>query len=147
MIHLSIIIPIYNEFAYLEQFTNRLLKSFENENVEYILVNDGSTDGSREWLNNFVQKKSNGEIKYIDLKKNTGKGNALHEGIKIAIGEYILFQDADLELDTNDSLEMYNFVKNKKNVNCLFGSRYLSGKLKKNNNYLNEFIGKFNQLK
>ena len=146
MTHLSIIVPVYNEFAYLEQFTKKLLNSFANENVEYILVNDGSTDGSREWLNNFIKKKSNKAIKFIDLKKNIGKGNALHEGIKIAVGQYILFQDADLELDTNDSLEMYNFVKNKKNVNCLFGNRYLSGKLKKNNNYLNEFIGKFNSF-
>ena len=71
----------------------------------------------------------------------------MHAGIKKANGKYILFQDADLELDTNDSLEMFNLVKKDKNIKCIFGTRYLSGKLKKNNNnYLNEFVGKFNSI-
>ena len=137
---------MYNEILHLENFTDNLLNSFENENVEYIFINDGSTDGSSEFLKNFIKKTLKNKIILIDLKKNIGKGNALHLGIKKAIGEYILFQDADLELDTNDSLEMYNLVKKDKNIECIFGSRYLSGKLKKNNNYLNEFVGKFNSI-
>ena len=54
---LSIIIPVYNEFPYLEKFTKSLTDTFEDENVEYIFVNDGSNDGSGEWLSNYINKK------------------------------------------------------------------------------------------
>jgi glycosyltransferase involved in cell wall biosynthesis len=143
---LSIIIPVYNEINYLEEFTNNLIFSFGKENVEYIFVNDGSDDGSKEWLIHFQKKKITNNIIFINFDNNKGKGRALHAGIKAAKGEYVLFQDADLELDPKDSLEMYNIIIKDDNIDCLFGSRYLSGKLKKNNNYLNEFIGKFNSF-
>ena len=146
MTDISILIPVFNEITYLPDFTKRLLESFEKENAEYIFINDGSNDGSKEWLNKFKDTKVKNNIQYIDLDKNMGKGYALQKGLKIAKGKYILFQDADLELDTNDSLEMFNIVKNNNNIKCLFGSRYLSGKLKKNKNYLNEFFGKFNSF-
>ncbi|MDC0195167.1 glycosyltransferase family 2 protein [Alphaproteobacteria bacterium] len=142
---LSILIPVYNEINFLELFTNKLVSVFKNTNTEYIFIDDGSTDGSKEWLVNYLNK-SLLDVQLIDLKKNYGKGYALHEGIKIAKGDYLLFQDADLELDPNDSLEMFNIILNDQSINCVFGSRYLSGKLKKNKNYLNEFIGKMNSL-
>ena len=47
---LSIIIPVYNEVRYLNNFSQRLFESFSKENVEYIFINDGSDDGSQEWL-------------------------------------------------------------------------------------------------
>ncbi len=143
---LSILIPVFNEMYCLEEFCKRLLDTFERTSAEYIFINDGSTDGSKEWLLNFSKKTYNNDIKVINIEKNIGKGNALHNGMKEASGDYFLFQDADLELDTNDSMEMFNIITNDKSISCLFGSRYLSGKLKKNNNYLNEFIGKFNSL-
>ena len=146
MLKLSIIIPVFNEINFLEKFTQKLFNSFKNEMVEYIFVDDGSSDGTSEWLLNFCNNKLSKNCKLLTLKNNIGKGNALHEGIKIAKGEFVLFQDADLELDTNDSLEMLKIISGDATINCLFGSRYLSGKLKKNNNYLNEFIGKFNSL-
>ena len=146
MYQLSILVPIYNEISSLEKFTNNLISIFENENVEYIFINDGSTDGSKEFLQKLVKKTQKNNIKFIDLRDNIGKGHALHNGIKESEGDYTLFQDADLELDPRDSLEMFNIIKNDKNIECIFGSRYLSGKLKKNNNYLNEIVVKFNSL-
>jgi len=146
LLDLSILIPVFNEINYLDEFTKRLLNSFEDQDAEYIFINDGSSDGSREWLINFSHKSFKNKIKFINIDYNTGKGNALHKGIEIAKGNYVLFLDADLELDTNDSLEMYNIIKKQNNIQCLFGSRYLSGKLKKNNNYLNEFVGKLNSF-
>ena len=146
MITLSVIIPVFNEEDTLKVFVERLFASFIKINTEYIFINDGSTDKSSEILNNVCNKDDINSCKLINLTKNSGKGNAIHEGLKIANGQYILFQDADLELDTNDSLEMLNMVTDNPSINCLFGSRYLSGKLKKNNNYLNEFVGKFNSF-
>ena len=146
MLKLSIVIPVYNEINCLEQFTKKLLESFKNEMVEYIFVDDGSSDGSSDWLLIFCNNKLNKNCNLVALKKNIGKGNALHQGINIANGQFVLFQDADLELDTNDSLEMFKLITSDSAINCLFGSRNLSGKLKKNNNYLHAFIGKFNSL-
>ena len=143
---LSIIIPVFNEISYIKEFTNNLKNTFINENVEYIFVDDGSNDGSKEWLENYLKKQPKENNKFISLSKNIGKGNALHEGLKIFKGDYILFQDADLELDTKDSLEMYRIIKNDKKINCLFGSRYLTGKLKSNKNFINEFIVRINSL-
>ena len=146
MLKLSIIIPVYNEINCLEQFTKNLFESFKNEMVEYIFVDDGSYDGSSDWLFNFCNKKLNKYCKLISLTKNIGKGNAFHKGISIANGQFVLFQDADLELDTNDSLEMLKVISNSSTMNCLFGSRYLSGNFKNSNNYLYEFVGKFNSF-
>ena len=143
---LSIIIPVFNEIECIKEFTNNLNNTFINENVEYIFINDGSDDGSKEWLEEYIKKQPAENNKFISLPKNTGKGNALHEGLKISKGDYILFQDADLELDTKDSLEMYKIIKNDKKIKCLFGSRYLTGKLKSNKNFINEFIVRINSL-
>ena len=104
---LSIIIPVFNEINFIEEFTHNIKKTFINENVEYIFINDGSNDGSGEWLENYIKKQPEKNNKFVNLKKNTGKGNALKQGLEICTGDYILFQDSDLELDTKDSLEMY----------------------------------------
>ena len=109
-LNLSIVIPVYNEIKYLKRFTQNLTDAFKNENVEYIFVNDGSEDGSEEWLSNYIKEIKNKNItnfKYINLNKNKGKGFALRKGSKISTGDYILYQDSDLELDPRDSLEMY----------------------------------------
>ncbi len=143
---LSIIIPVFNEIRYIEEFTNNLKDTFTNENVEYIFINDGSNDGSKEWLENFLKKEPKENNILINLKKNIGKGNALHEGLKICKGDYILFQDSDLELDSKDSFEMYQIIKKDKTIKCVFGSRYLSGKLKRNKNFVNQFVGRINSF-
>ena len=143
---LSILIPVFNEINYLRDFTDQLKNSFIDEDVEYIFINDGSTDGSREWLEEYLKTQAKENNRLINIEKNTGKGNAIHEGIKICKGDNVLFQDSDLELDTNDSFEMYKIIKSDNNIECLFGSRYLSGKLKRNINFINAFIGKINSL-
>ena len=146
MLKLSIIVPVFNEIQYLDTFTNRLFNTFKDENIEYIFINDGSNDGSKEKLETIIKNFKDKNILLINVKNNIGKGNALQQGIKVSTGTHMLFQDADLELDTRDSLEMFKIIKNDKNIACVFGSRYLSGKLKKNNNYLNEVVVKFNSL-
>ena len=53
---LSIIIPVFNEMSYIEEFTDNLKNTFINENVEYIFINDGSNDGSEKWIENYIKK-------------------------------------------------------------------------------------------
>ena len=147
---LSIIIPVYNEINCLERFTNNLMDSFNDQNAEYIFVNDGSTDGSTEWLinykKNYLSKHPNTNFILINLKDNRGKGFALRKGLELAVGDYILFQDSDLELNPKDSLEMFNIIKENTEMKVLFGSRFISGKLRSNKNFLNELIVKLNTI-
>jgi len=146
-IHLSVIIPVYNEEKYLNTLFNDLKKFFDNKNIEIIFIDDGSTDGSTKLLNNFKLKREYVfSLKVIRLDINSGKGKALQTGIKNSTGQYILLQDADLELDMKDSEEMYKMIKKNKEIKCIFGSRYLSGKLKRNNYFFNNLIGKINSL-
>jgi len=132
---LSILIPVYNEINYLDKFVKNLSTSFKDENVEYIFINDGSTDGSSDWLEKYINNKNDSKYKLINYASNKGKGKALQEGLKVCGGDYILFQDSDLELDTNDSYEMYCLIKNNRKIKCVFGTRYMSGKLKRNSNF------------
>ena len=147
---LSIIIPVYNEINCLEKFTKILNAAFQGENVEYIFVNDGSDDGSTEWLKKYTTNYSlmgNGNnLLIINLEKNEGKGFALKKGLEAAVGDYVLFQDSDLELDPHDSREMYELIKAHTEMKVLFGSRFLSGKLRANKNFLNEIFVRFNSI-
>ncbi len=144
---LSIIIPVFNEENFLNKLFDQIKLYFNKENVEIIVVDDGSTDGSSNILKN-LQKKIDYkfQFKLIKLDINSGKGKAIQTGIKNAEGEYILLQDADLELDTKDAKEMFDMITFNKDIKCIFGSRYLSGKLKKNNYFFNNLVGKINSL-
>tara|TARA_Y200000002_G_scaffold318620_1_gene277639 strand:- start:2754 stop:3785 length:1032 start_codon:yes stop_codon:yes gene_type:complete len=146
-IKLSIIIPVYNEDKYILKLLDELKFFFNSNENEIIIVDDGSTDNSLTLANQYKYEKDyNFLLKVIKIKNNSGKGNAIQIGIKETVGEYILLMDADLELDTKDSKEMSQMIKKNKDIKCIFGSRYLSGKLKKNNYFFNNLIGKFNSL-
>jgi len=142
--NLSIIIPVFNEENCLKKLFVDLEKYFNEKDVEIIVVNDGSNDSSNYILEEFKKKNNKFNYQLINLSKNFGKGYAVREGAKESKGNYILFQDADLELDIKDSREIYEIISNDKSIDCIFGSRYLSGKLKKHNYFINELIGKFN---
>ena len=146
-LNLSIVIPVFNEDRYLEKLFNQLKKFFNKDDIEIIIIDDGSTDNSNIIIENFKTKK---DFKFnfssIKLDINSGKGKALQIGIKKANGKYILLQDADLELDIKDSKKMYEMICNNQEIKCIFGSRYLSGKLKKNNYFFNNLVGKINSL-
>ncbi len=146
-INLSIVIPVFNEVNYIEKLFNELLVYFNETSVEIIFIDDGSNDGSLKSLENLKESKEyNFVFKIIRFDINFGKGKAIQIGIKNSNGEYILLQDADLELDTKDAYEMYKMILNNKEIKCIFGSRYLSGKLKKNNYFFNNLVGKTNSL-
>lgn len=98
MKRLSIIIPVYNAQNYLEECLQSIVRN-EYEDLEVIIVNDGSKDNSLEICNRF--KNSDSRIQIID-KKNTGVSDSRNVGIRASKGQYIMFLDADdfFEFDT-----------------------------------------------
>ena len=101
---LSIIIPVFNEESTIEI----LLQKIADTNLigeirkELVIVNDGSTDLSNQKIEFFISKHTNLDFWYIKNKTNKGKGNAIRYGLKIATGDLILIQDADLEYNPSD---------------------------------------------
>jgi len=143
---LSIVVPIYNEINYLESFIKLLLNNFKKESVEYIFINDGSDDGSAEWLLNNLPTLQIKNYKYVNLQKNKGKGFALRKGLELVTCDYILFLDSDMEYDSKDCLEMYNIIKNNSKIHVLFSSRYLTGKIQHREYYIHNIVSRINTI-
>ena len=126
---LSIIIPVFNEEKtvcnILEKIINTtLLYDFSKE---IIIVNDCSTDSSKNLITSFIKKNESVMIRYFEHKKNAGKGAALHTGIAAATGKYTIIQDADLEYDPQEfNILLKPMVEGHADV--VFGSRFMGGK-------------------
>ena len=117
---LSIIIPVYNEVKTLEEILKRI-KSQTHIDKEIILIDDYSTDGSRE----LIEKKLKLQVDKILLnEKNFGKGYSVRQGIKAADGDLILIQDADLEYSPSDYDKLINPILNN-NADVVYGSRFI----------------------
>ena len=115
---LSIIIPCYNEIKTIEE----LIKRVKNSSVaskEIIIIDDFSTDGTRDYLYSLEDKC----IKLIFNSSNQGKGASISKGIEIATGDISIIQDADLEYDPSEYEQIINpIIFNKADV--VFGSRF-----------------------
>tara|TARA_A100001037_G_C15011741_1_gene572033 strand:+ start:351 stop:1061 length:711 start_codon:yes stop_codon:yes gene_type:complete len=116
---LSILIPIYNE----EKTLKKILKKVNSIKIskEIIVINDGSIDNSLKILN------ENKDLfnSMITYKKNRGKGFACKQGILIAKGEYTIIQDADLEYNPDNYLDLLKAINHDHQV--VYGSRVLRG--------------------
>src|SRR6266481_1247002 len=117
---LSIVVPVYNEAATILASLERVqLAPFDKE---IIVVDDGSTDGTREIL----AKIADPDIKVFFHRQNRGKGAALRTGFAQATGDYVVVQDADLEYDPQDYATLLEPLLNGR-ADVVFGSRFLSG--------------------
>ena len=117
---LSIIIPAFNEADFLPEVIRRVVETPYDK--EIIIVDDGSTDGTREYLKGLASE----GIKVIVHEKNMGKGAAMRTGIAVATGDVVIVQDADLEYDPKDyPVLLEPIIQGKADV--VYGSRFLGG--------------------
>ena len=120
---ISIIIPCYNEVNTIEVIIDKILLQ-KKLKKEIILVNDGSTDGTKKLIINKLCKKVN---KIIHHKHNKGKGAAIQSAAKVVKGDIILIQDADLEYNPKDYFKLINPIIKKSSL-VVYGSRVLGKK-------------------
>lgn len=120
---ISIVIPVYNEKKTLEN----LITEVENANLptgltrEIILIDDFSTDGTKEILKKFEKK-----YKVIYHSVNKGKGAALRTGFHEVTGDVVIIQDADLEYDPQEYIKLLGPIMSDK-ADVVYGSRFLGG--------------------
>lgn len=119
---LSVVIPVYNERTTIEKVI-RLIQSVPVDK-EIIVVDDGSTDGTREIL---AQMRSEPNIQTIFHSQNGGKGKAVRTGLEAAASEAVIIQDADMEYDPMDYIPLLQVLQ-QSGADVVYGSRFLSGK-------------------
>jgi len=140
--NLSIIIPLYNEEALvlktLEKLMGITFPSFVSA-VQILVVDDASTDSSFKAVESWVNDKSN--VSIIKHNKNMGKGAAVKTGVSNSLGDYILIQDADLELNPEDIPSLL-IAANTLQVPFVNGSRYLPGVIRTQAGFKRYFANK-----
>ena len=116
--HISIIVPIYNENLIIKKNLTKIYNCFKNKfEFEIILVNDGSTDNSL----NEVEKANIKNLRIINNLKNMGKGYSIINGIKNSKGTLILVTDADLSTPIEEFFKLYKLYQ--QGNDCIIGSR------------------------
>ncbi len=126
MVHtLSVVIPAYNEentiLSILEQVLGLKIGEIQ---LEMIIINDCSTDGTRALVESYINENPTHAIRLIDQEKNMGKGAAIRRGIEEASGDFLIIQDADLEYDPREYKDLLNPLLNDK-ADVVYGSRFM----------------------
>lgn len=135
---LSIVIPVFNE----RDTVLKVVDAVENcglEDYELLIVDDSSTDGTVELLKGDGIKPCH-VVRFHE--RNMGKGAALRTGVKHAVGDYIVFQDADLEYDPRDLVTMLKVIESGE-VDVVYGSRLLHPGIKDISPFWHRFINRF----
>jgi glycosyltransferase involved in cell wall biosynthesis len=121
----SILVPLYNEEEFIQTLLQRVVDAPYPSGVEFeiIVVNDCSTDGSSEAVQDFIAN-TNARVRLVHHDRNQGKGAAIRTAIQLALGEFSLIQDADLEYDPNEYPRLLHPLLEGK-ADAVFGSRFL----------------------
>jgi len=118
---ISVIIPVYNEIHTIREILSRVHRMKLAD--EIIIVDDGSSDGTRELLKEYFNQEP---YHVIFHKRNLGKGAAVNTGIKAAQGDVIIIQDADLEYDPREYPNLLRPIEEGL-ADVVYGSRFLGG--------------------
>ena len=131
---LSVLVPVYNEEKTIITTLKRIEET-KDDRIEYeiIVINDGSKDNTLELL------KSNNNLyqHLIDGKQNFGKGYAVKRGLELSTGDYVIFQDGDLEYDPEDFSKFIDVIQ-KFETDAIIGSRFNYNKYIRSMNILNK---------
>ena len=126
-LRLTVIIPVYNEVGTVSAMIDRIAKLNISNEREIIVVDDGSTDGTRELLEDFSLPCGTSDhsiLKTIFREQNRGKGAAIQTGLTHANGEIITIQDADLEYHPEDYPVAIKLIQDG-HADAVYGSRFL----------------------
>lgn len=125
---LSILIPAYNE----QESITPILQALQNLTLDFtlekeiVIIDDNSTDSTGKLIEGFISENPDLKINYFKQVSNQGKGAAIHKGIEMASGDFIIIQDADLEYDPNEyNLLLRPILEGKADV--VYGSRFMGG--------------------
>jgi glycosyltransferase involved in cell wall biosynthesis len=121
---ISIVVPVFNEARTVAEVIERLIEIDLPAPREILVVNDGSTDGTREVLDRVAQRP---ELRVIHAEKNGGKGSAIRIGFAKATGTIVAIQDADLELDPAQLADLTQPILDGR-TRVVYGSRFLAGR-------------------
>jgi glycosyltransferase involved in cell wall biosynthesis len=121
---LSIVVPVFNEARTVAEVIDRLLVIDLPARREILVVNDGSTDGTRDVLDRLPVRP---ELRIIHAERNGGKGSAIRIGFAEATGTIVAIQDADLELDPAQLAELVQPILDGR-TRVVYGSRFLAGR-------------------
>ncbi len=123
---LSIVIPVYNEFATLQELVSRVIGVEVGMDREIILVDDGSSDGTRDLYPKIAAQWPRERMTVKLQERNRGKGAALRTGFALTTGDIVIIQDADLEYDPADYPRLLKPILDGK-ADVVYGSRFVGG--------------------
>lgn len=121
---LSVIIPCYNEIQTIEQILAIVLE--QSVVKEVVIVDDGSTDGTRDILKRLQTEMADQPVRIVFHEHNRGKGAALVTGFQHASGDVLVIQDADLEYDPREYIDLLRPIAEGRS-SVVYGSRFLGG--------------------
>jgi glycosyltransferase involved in cell wall biosynthesis len=121
---LSVVMPVYNEVNTIQEIVRRVVAAPVEVEKELIVVDDGSTDGTRERYESIREEHQDVRVEIVLHERNRGKGAALRSGFDRATGDIILVQDADLEYDPRDYPRLIAPIV-EGNADVVYGSRFV----------------------